>query len=222
MLSFIFGVLPVEYIAAARREQIVIIGTATSLEEACALEDAGVDAIVLQGIEAGGHRGIFDANGLDQEIPIFELLDACMSKLGTPLIAAGGIMDSNDIQASLRDGAQAVQMGTAFLTCHEAGTSNPYRAKLLDPSGRKTRTTRVFSGRLARGIENRFMEEMQTRSILPFPAQNSFTRDIRSASAAKGSADFLSLWSGTGKGDLWQGSVGELIERLFPGFECPI
>ena len=140
----------------------------------------------------------------------------CVSKLGTQLIAAGGILDSNGIQAALRKGAQAVEMGTAFLACHEAGTSNPYRAKLLDPSGRKTRTTRVFSGRLARGMENRFMEEMQTRSILPFPAQNSFTRDIRSASAAKRSADFLSLWSGTGKGNLWQGSVAELIERLFP------
>ena len=141
---------------------------------------------------------------------------SCVSKLGTQLIAAGGILDSNGIQAALRKGAQAVEMGTAFLACHEAGTSNPYRAKLLDPSGRKTRTTRVFSGRLARGMENRFMEEMQTRSILPFPAQNSFTRDIRSASAAKRSADFLSLWSGTGKGNLWQGSVAELIERLFP------
>ena len=139
-----------------------------------------------------------------------------VSKLGTQLIAAGGILDSNGIQAALRKGAQAVEMGTAFLACHEAGTSNPYRAKLLDPSGRKTRTTRVFSGRLARGMENRFMEEMQTRSIFPFPAQNSFTRDIRSASAAKRSADFLSLWSGTGKGNLWQGSVAELIERLFP------
>ena len=189
VLSFIFGVLPDEHIAAARREKIVIIGTATSLEEARSLDDAGVDAIVLQGIEAGG--GIFDASGLDQEIPTFQLLDACVSKLGTQLIAAGGIMDSNGIQAALRKGAQAVQMGTAFLACHEAGTSNPYRAKLLDPSGRKTRTTRVFSGRLARGMENRFMEEMQTRSILPFPAQNSFTRDIRSASAAKRSADFL-------------------------------
>ena len=142
----------------------------------------------------------------------------CVSKLGTQLIAAGGIMDLNGIQAALRKGAQAVQMGTAFLACHEAGTSNPYRAKLLDPSGRKTRTTRVFSGRLARGMENRFVEEMQTLSILPFPAQNSFTRDIRSASAAKRSADFLSLWSGTGKGNLWQGSVAELIERLFPRF----
>ena len=150
-----------------------------------------IGTIVLQGIEAGGHRGIFDASGLDQEIPTFQLLDACVSKLGTQLIAAGGILDSNGIQAALRKGAQAVQMGTAFLACHEAGTSNPYRAKLLDPSGRKTRTTRVFSGRLARGMENRFMEEMQTRSILPFPAQNSFTRDIRSASAAKRSADFL-------------------------------
>jgi nitronate monooxygenase len=108
-------------------------------------------------------------------------------------------------------------MGTAFLACQEAGTSAPYKAALLENTARPTQTTRVFSGRLARGIPNRFLREMETQPdvILPFPAQNRFTRDLRTASAAKGSADFLSLWSGTGAGELWQGSAGRLIETLF-------
>lgn len=116
-------------------------------------------------------------------------------------------------------GAQAVQMGTAFLACKEAGTSQPYKDKLLERARRKTKTTRVFSGRLARGIENRFMHEMERQAdvLLPFPAQNKLTRDLRQASANKGSADFLSLWAGTGEGELWQGSAVELIEQLFAG-----
>ncbi|WP_349436071.1 nitronate monooxygenase [Pararhizobium sp. A13] len=214
--SFVFGLLPPDYVRAARKEKIVLIGTATTPEEAAALEDSGADAVVLQGIEAGGHRGIFDAGGVDEEINAFDLLKASRVKVRIPLIAAGGIMTSSDVRRALQAGAQAVQMGTAFLVCEEAGTSAPYKQKLLDAAGRTTKTTRVFSGRLARGIENRFMHEMETRAsaILPFPAQNKFTRDMRGASAAKGSADFLSLWSGTGQGDLWRGPARELIARL--------
>lgn len=219
VLSFVFGLLPLSYLKAAHAENIVVIGTATTPEEAVALQDSGVDAIVLQGIEAGGHRGIFDANGKDAEMKAFDLLDACLMKVRVPLIVAGGIMTVEHIQRALHKGAQAVQMGTAFLACKEAGTSAPYKAKLQESAVRKTKTTRVFSGRLARGIENRFMLEMEHNAspILPFPAQNQFTRDLRSASAAKGSADFLSLWSGTGEGDLWRGSAKDFIEHLFPG-----
>ncbi|WP_457578638.1 NAD(P)H-dependent flavin oxidoreductase [Ensifer adhaerens] len=127
----------------------------------------------------------------------------------------GGIMTGSDIQAVLAKGASAVQMGTAFLKTAEAGTSAPYRAA-LEGTERKTRTTRAFSGRFARGVENRFMNEVDAAAVMPFPAQNKFTRDIRAASTAKGSPDFLSLWSGTGKGELWQGSASDLIARLFP------
>lgn len=114
-------------------------------------------------------------------------------------------------------GAQAVQMGTAFLACEEAGTSAPYRKALLLTKERKTKTTRAFSGRLARGMENRFMREMdvQPEAILPFPAQNKFTRDIRGASAKINSSEFLSLWCGTGQSELWTGSAQGLIDALF-------
>jgi nitronate monooxygenase len=215
--SFVFGLLPPEYVRAARKKKIVLIGTATMPEEAAALEDSGADAVVLQGIEAGGHRGIFDADGVDEEIGAIDLLKTSLVKVRVPLIAAGGIMTSSDARSALQAGAQAVQMGTAFLVCEEAGTSAPYKQKLLNDAGRKTKTTRAFSGRLARGIENRFMNEMEARAsgILPFPAQNKFTRDMRGASAARGSADFLSLWSGTGQGDLWRGPARELIASLF-------
>jgi nitronate monooxygenase len=171
----------------------------------------------FRAFEAGGHRGVFDADGKDPEIALSDLIVACRPSITKPLIAAGGIMNATDIRKALAAGVQAVQMGTAFLACLEAGTSAPYRARLLEDGIRNTRTSRVYSGRLARGIENRFMMEMERRmeTVLPFPAQNKFTRDLRAASAAKGSSDFLSLWAGTNRGRLWQGPVRELIEDLF-------
>lgn len=215
--SFVFGLLSSDHVTAAKKAGIPLIGTATTFEEAKALEESGVDAVTLQGFEAGGHRGIFDAHANDPKISLRDLLAQCVGKLGVPLIAAGGIMTAADVRAALQAGAQAVQMGTAFLVSAEAGTSAPYRKKLLATPERTTRTTRAFSGRFARGIENRFMDEMDGKAdaILPFPAQNKFTRDMRGASTAKGSPDFLSLWAGTGKGELWQGSTAALIERLF-------
>jgi nitronate monooxygenase len=217
VFSFVFGLLDPDSLRALKAEKIFVVGTATSLEEAGLLEQSGVNAIVLQGIEAGGHRGIFDANAADPEISALDLLEACRGKLRVPLIAAGGIMSRNDIARALSKGAQAVQMGTAFLACKEAGTSAPYRKCLLQSPVRDTRTTRVFSGRLARGVINRFMTEMEKTpdALLPFPIQNVFTRDLRAAGVKAGSSQFLSLWAGTGKGELWTGSASELIAQLF-------
>lgn len=217
VFSYVFGLLKPEYTQALKKEKILLLGTATTLEEALALQDSGADAVTLQGFEAGGHRGIFDPNEPDPAVPLGDLLGQCRDKLKIPLIAAGGIMNSADIQKTLAQGAHAVQMGTAFLACQEAGTSAPYKRVLLATAQRKTKTTRAFSGRWARGIENRFMLEMEMhpKSILPFQAQNKFTRDIRSASLKIDSSEFLSLWAGTGTGDLWTGSVTELVKRLF-------
>lgn len=216
-VTFVFGLLKSEYVKAVKKENLYLIGTATTLDEALALEDSGVDAITLQGVEAGGHRGMFNQASDDPQISTFNLLESCVQKIKIPLIAAGGIMNSHDIKKALNKGAQAVQMGTAFLTCSESGVSIPYRNELLKSSLRNTKLTRAFSGRFARGIENRFMLEMEKKSdtILPFPAQNKFTRDLRNASAKIGSSDFLSLWSGSGNGDLWTGSAADLIENLF-------
>ncbi|OHV79513.1 nitronate monooxygenase family protein [Ensifer sp. LCM 4579] len=217
VFSFVFGLLSADHMRAARKAGMLLIGTATTPEEAKLLEESGVDAITLQGFEAGGHRGIFDPDGADSGLGMRDLLALTVPRVRVPLIAAGGIMTAEDIREALAAGAEAVQMGTAFLATTEAGTSAPYRAKLLGPA-RTTRTTRAFSGRLARGIENRFMREMdaEANAVMPFPAQNKFTRDIRVASSAAGSADFLSLWAGTGRGDLWQGPASGLIQQLFP------
>ncbi|HEV7306564.1 NAD(P)H-dependent flavin oxidoreductase [Ensifer sp.] len=215
VLSFVFGVLPAEHMRAAHASGMLIIGTATTPDEAQALEESGVDAVTLQGFEAGGHRGIFDPDAADGEISLEDLLSQTRRKVKVPLIAAGGIMTAADIAAALAKGASAVQMGTAFLVTAEAGTSPPYRSALMG-SDRATRTTRAFSGRFARGVENRFMNEMAPEAVMPFPAQNKFTRDIRAAATAGGLPDFLSLWAGTGKGELWRGPAAELIGSLFP------
>lgn len=217
VLSFVFGLLSENYLKEARKASLFVVGTATSADEALKLQESGVDAVIAQGFEAGGHRGIFDAKAEDPGTPTLELVRQIKSKLKIPVIAAGGIMTSNDIQRTLREGADAVQMGTAFLATREAGTSAPFRKKLLEASIRKTKTTRAFSGRFARGIVNRFMQELDSKpnSILPFPAQNKFTRDLRKASSESGSADFLSLWCGSGNGELWTGSASELVEKLF-------
>jgi nitronate monooxygenase len=217
VLSFVFGVLQSEQIREARRLGIYLIGTATTPDEASESQEAGVDAVVLQGVEAGGHRGIFDSTAQDPNISAIDLIKQAHQRISIPMIAAGGLMTATDIKAALQAGADAVQMGTAFLATNEAGTSAPYRKKLLESGNRKTKLTRAFSGRLARGVMNRFMEEMDAdpRAILPFPAQNNFTRDLRNASANSGSSDFLSLWCGTGNGDLWTGATADLIKNLF-------
>lgn len=213
VFSFVFGVLKPEYVKAAAKEKILLFGTATNLDEALQLQETGIDAITLQGVEAGGHRAIFDSQAKDPDISMHQLLEQCQSQIRIPMIAAGGIMNAADIKMALTKGASAVQLGTAFLACKEAGTSLAYRKALLESQNRKTKTTRAFSGRLARGLVNLFMNEMDqnTEAILPFPAQNKFTRDIRNA----GLSDYLSLWAGTGQGNLWTGPAAELIAHLF-------
>ncbi|MFS4461037.1 NAD(P)H-dependent flavin oxidoreductase [Bdellovibrio sp. HCB2-146] len=215
-LSFTFGLLAKEYIQECKKQKLHTIGTATTLEEAQMIADSGVDAIVLQGFEGGGHRGIFDTNVDDPNISALELTKMCAAKIKLPLITAGGIMNGRGIADAIKAGASAAQLGTAFLACTEAGTSKPYRDILLKNSPKITRLTRAFSGRLARGIENRFMLEMQQHSdsILPWPAQNVFTRDLRKASAEQNSPDFLSLWAGTGVNSLRPMKAADLIETL--------
>lgn len=215
--SFVFGKLESHSISELKRAGIFVIGTATKPDEALVLEASGIDAVVLQGVEAGGHRGIFDAKSTDPDIGALSLLQSLVGKTQIPLIAAGGIMNREDIRKMLSAGAQAVQMGTAFLATTEAATSHPYRERLLANEVRETKLTRAFSGRLARGLVNRFMSEMDAHpeAVLPYPVQNKFTRDIRTASAKAGSAECLSLWSGSGKGKLWTGSAKGLITDLF-------
>ena len=226
VFSFTFGVLPADAIAAIKGRGVTLLGTATTPEEAKILEAAGVDAIIAQGSEAGGHRGSF-TGGRDTEfernlVGTMALVPQIADAVSLPVIASGGIMDGRGIAAALTLGASAVQMGTAFLTCAEAGIPEAYKEAILAARASDTRLTRAFSGRPARGIVNRFMTETEDRiedgtdkaAILPFPYQNALTRPLRAAAGKAGRPEFLSLWAGQGLELARRQTAAELVARL--------
>lgn len=218
VFSFTFGMLPATAIAAIKGRGMFLIGTATTVEEAVALAQAGVDAVVTQGSEAGGHRGTF-AGAFDMAmVGTMALVPQVVDAVTVPVIASGGIMDGRGIAAALALGAAAVQMGTAFLTCDEAGVPEAYKQAILTACEHQTRLTRAFSGRPARGIVNRFMLAVDrvdaADAILPFPWQNALTRPLRHAAAQQGRAEFLSLWAGQGVRLARRQSAAQLIARL--------
>ncbi|MFT4173588.1 MAG: nitronate monooxygenase [Rhodocyclaceae bacterium] len=215
--SFIFGTLPDGAVAELKRRYIVVIGTATTVEEALALQHAGVDAIVAQGTEAGGHRGSFEDTSSERgRVGTMALIPQIVDAVSVPVVAAGGIMDGRGMAAALALGASAVQMGTAFLTCEESGASEAYREAILSAAdGGGTRVTRVYSGRPARGVVTRFMLDPEVvRTALPFPLQNALTRPLRTAAAERGMTDFLSMWAGQGAALARRGSATELMAWL--------
>jgi nitronate monooxygenase len=216
--SFTFGLIPPSAIQAIKSRNMFLIGTATTVEEAITLEKSGVDAIVAQGSEAGGHRGTFSGDFASGMVGSMSLVPQVVDAVRIPVIASGGIMDGRGIVAALALGASAVQMGTAFLTCEEAGAPNAYKQAILSASEDQTRITRAFSGRPARGIVNRFMTEVEFQhsddAILPFPLQNALTRPLRTAAAKQGRAEFLSLWAGQGVRMARRQRASELMARL--------
>ncbi|MEQ8813884.1 MAG: nitronate monooxygenase [Thalassobaculum sp.] len=220
-LSFTMGLLPEPAMQAARARGMTLIGTATSVDEAVALERSGVDAIVAQGGEAGGHRGTFLGDLGAGVVGTMALVPQVVDAVSVPVIASGGIMDGRGIAAALVLGAQAVQMGTAFLTCDEAGVPEAYKAAILAAAEHQTRVTRAFSGRPARGIVNRFMEIVEAGAgpgdILGFPLQNALTRPMRTAAGGQGKADCLSLWAGQGVRLAGRGPASALMARLAAG-----
>jgi nitronate monooxygenase len=216
VFSFTFGILPGAAMQAIKARGMFVMGTATTVAEAVSLEAAGVDAIVAQGSEAGGHRGTFAGPFEAGLVGTMALVPQVVDAVTVPVIASGGIMDGRGIAAALALGAQAVQMGTAFLTCHEAGIPDAYKEAILKAHEDETRLTRAFSGRPARGIVNRFMTEIDrtAESILPFPLQNALTRPLRSAAAKQGRAEFLSLWAGQAVRLARRQPAAELVARL--------
>jgi nitronate monooxygenase len=212
--SFIFGIPSREILDACRKASIPAMGTATSVEEARALDDAGVDFIFAQGAEAGGHRGVFDRDRVPPLIGTMALTRQIAVKCKAPVIATGGIMDGRGVVAALALGASGASLGTAFLRCPEAGTSAPYRAALREARDDSTTLTRAFSGRWARGLENRFTREMKDRFIAPYPAQNNLTRDVRAAAAKAGDAGLLSLWAGQAAALGRELPAGELFRMI--------
>jgi len=216
VFSFTFGVPTSDEIDALHGAGIVILGTATTVAEGGVLEKAGVDAVVAQGAEAGAHRGTFLGDPLHSLVPTLHLTRDLASALTIPVIASGGIMTRDDVAAALDAGAEAVQLGTAFLACDEAGTSRAYRDALLAATSDTTVITRAFSGRHARGLRNAFIEQVAERDelLLPYPIQNSLTRPMRSAAAAQGKAQYLSLWAGTGVTKIRAASAAEIVRSL--------
>ncbi|HKB25217.1 MAG TPA: nitronate monooxygenase [Methylomirabilota bacterium] len=218
VFSFTFGILPAGAMEAIKARGMFLAGTATTVAEAVALEQAGVEAVVTQGSEAGGHRGTFAGPFETGMVGTMALVPQVVDAVRVPVIASGGIMDGRGIAAALALGARAVQMGTAFLTCDEAGIPEAYKQAILAAHEHETRLTRAFSGRPARGIVNRFIVEVERddadRAILPFPLQNALTRPLRSAAAKQGRAEFLSLWAGQGLGLARRQSAASLVARL--------
>lgn len=200
IVSFTFGTPSRDQIQVLHDHHIVVIGTATNVREAIAQEELGYSMIVAQGSEAGGHRGTFLSSFESSLIGTMALVPAIVDHVKLPVIAAGGIMDGRGLAAALCLGASAVQIGTAFLTCPEAGVHPQHRQAILASTEESTTITSVFSGRPARGIRNRFSEEMaRYQGILPdYPLQQSLTAPIRKKAAAENRAEFMSLWAGQG------------------------
>ena len=222
VFSFTFGLLPAAAMKVAK-ERMLVMGTATTVAEAVALARSGVDAIIAQGSEAGGHRGSFAVPFEQAMVGTMALVPQIVDAVDVPVIASGGIMDGRGIAAALALGASAAQLGTAFLTSEEAGIADVYKEAILAAGEHETRITRAFSGRPARGIVNRFMSDVDASgTALPFPYQNALTRPLRQAAARQGRADMLSLWAGQGvrlarrkrAGDLMQLLTAEMNEAI--------
>lgn len=217
IFSFTFGLLPTEIIAKLKHHKIKIIGTATTMREAMMLERSGVDAIVAQGSEAGGHRGsAFDTNIQDALIGTMALVPQIVDVVKLPVIASGGIMDGRAIVAAFALGAQAAQLGTAFLTCPEASIKAPHRQALLNSTDESTRLTTAFTGKTARSIKNRMLLEIAAQNIspLPFNLHRAMLGDIYAAATQQQKADFLPLWAGQASHLCRDLPVQELMEKL--------
>ena len=216
IFSFIFGIPPDEILAECRAKGIVTIGTATTPEEAVALEQAGVDAIVASGFEAGGHRGSFLNSAQESLTGTISLVPRVIDLVQVPVIAAGGISDARGIIAALALGADAVQMGTVFVACEESGASPLHRAALLGPESGRTALTRGFTGRLARGIHNRLLDDLSRNGseILPYPLQRALVRSLATAAEAASRPDLMPLWAGQSAALCRYTDAGELLSSL--------
>jgi nitronate monooxygenase len=212
--SFTFGCPPAELIRALQDAGSVVMITVTSPGEAALAAAAGVDALCVQGYEAGAHRGTFandDAPGRDYGL--LSLIGAVAAVTGLPQVAAGGIMSPRQVRAVITAGAVAAQCGTAFLRCPESGAHPRYKAALADPRYTATTLTRAFSGRPARGLVNQFIRDHQDAPAA-YPEINNATRPLRAAAAAAGDTERMSLWAGQGYRSAAEQPAAQIIERL--------
>ncbi len=217
VFSFTMGVPDPATIAAFQAGGTRVLGSATTVAEARQLAAAGVDGVITQGSEAGAHRATFAGAFERSLIGTLALVPQVVDAVGVPVVASGGIMDGRGIVAAEALGAAGVQLGTAFLTTDEAGTSAAYRRALLGAREDETVITRAFSGRAARGLVNAFIEQMAAGDApepLPFPVQNALTAPMRRAAAQQDDAERLALWAGQGVPLAREGRAADLVARL--------
>jgi len=217
VVSFHFGLPPREWIAALRDAGIATLATATHVDEALAIEAAGVDGIVAQGIEAGGHRGLFDPQRHDESLPMSVLVRRLCANTRLPVIAAGGIMDGHGIRAALDLGAVAAQLGTAFVPCPESAASPAHREALLDERGGRTRLTPVLSGRPARGIPNRYVAHGEAPGSPPppaYPVAYDLARQLAAIASRQGHPEVAAHWAGQGAPLARPLPAAELVDLL--------
>lgn len=213
VVSFHFGLPGEREVGAIREAGSTVLGTATTVEEAVALEERGVDVVIAQGAEAGGHRGSFLVAGDDGPVGTLALVPQVVDAVDAPVLAAGGIGDGRGLVAALALGAGGAQIGTAFLACPEAEIHPLHREALLAARAESTTITRAISGRPARAIRNRITERRDDEP-LPFPAQLSLTGPLGAAAAERGSGAFLAMWAGQGAPLASEQPAGAVVARI--------
>jgi len=217
VVSFHFGLPAAEAIEALHEAGILLLASATSPAEGKAAAEAGMDAVVAQGIEAGGHRGIFNENGPDDALGVFALTRLLARDLDIPVIAAGGIMDGAGILAALRLGAAAAQLGTAFIATAESSADPAFRAALMGEGAAHTRMVRAISGRPARSLPNRFTDlaaDIPDAEVPEYPIAYSAGRALAAAAKAAGETGFSPQWAGQGAPMARSMPAAELIAAL--------
>jgi nitronate monooxygenase len=212
--SFTFGVPSAEEIRRLRAAGIRTVGTVTTPPEAQLAVARGVDALAVQGPEAGGHRGTFDPTASPSSEPLDALLASVLATVDVPVVAAGGLMTAEDVARVRAAGAVAAQLGTAFLLADEAGSSPVHRAALQNDAFSETAVTKAFSGRYARGLRNRFIDEHDAQAPFAYPEVHYLTSPLRAASVRAGDPHAVNVWAGTGFRNATAASVAEIMRML--------
>ena len=212
VVSFTFGIPSEEVITRLKNHAVYLIGTATTIEEVLAVQEAGFDAVVVQGSEAGGHRGSFTQDLV--LISTAELVETAKEKVSIPLIAAGGIMNKEHADHMFSLGADLVQIGTALMTAYECQASKAHKEAILTSKEQSTTLSKVFTGKYARGLKNKSTEQLKDAKIAPYPIQHYLTLHIRKESAIQNKPEYLSLWMGENGYLAREASVQEIIDSL--------
>lgn len=217
LVSFTFGLPGADVVAALRRAGTAVVQTVTSVAEARAADEAGVDALAVQGFAAGGHSGTFTPREPSPPVPLPELVARIRAEVGLPLVAAGGLATADAVAEAVRAGAEAAMVGTVLLRTEESAAGVVHRAALADPAFRETVVTRAFTGRPARGLRNRFIEDYEPLAPFGYPALHYLTGGLRRAAAAAGATEVVHLWAGTGFRQAAEEPAGRTLTRLASG-----